>query len=83
MIPKTIHYVWLSDDVVPSELKTCMDSWQKIMAGYKIKCWNKRNFDINSIAFVSEACKEKKWALACDYIGLTQINNFRSGYFDK
>lgn len=83
MIPKIIHYVWLSGDVIPPQLKTCMDSWHKIMPDYKIKCWTKNNFDICSVPFVTEACKEKKWAFACDYIRLYALYTEGGIYLDS
>lgn len=37
MIPKVIHYVWLSNDPFPSKIKKCMETWQTIMPDYEIK----------------------------------------------
>lgn len=71
MIPKIIHYCWLSNDPVPAELKRCIGSWRKRMPDYKIKKWDRTNFDINKVPYVAEAVSMKKWAFACDYIGFT------------
>ena len=35
MIPKIIHYCWLSNDPIPDDLKTCMDSWKKYLPDYE------------------------------------------------
>lgn len=66
MIPKIIHYCWLSNDPMPAELKRCIKSWKRKLPDYKIKKWDTHNFDIYSIPFVAEACKMRKWAFACD-----------------
>ncbi len=68
MIPKIIHYCWLSEDTYPKIVRICIDSWKKALPDYEIKCWNIHNFDINSIRFVKEAYEKKQWAFAADYI---------------
>ena len=40
------------------------------MPDYEIILWDTQKFNIESIAFVNEACLVKKWAFACDYIRL-------------
>ena len=31
MIPKVIHYCWLSGDPIPEKLQRCLDSWKKFL----------------------------------------------------
>lgn len=83
MIPKIIHYVWLSGDEVPENIQVCIDSWKRVMPEYEIKCWNMKNFDIRSSPWVMEACKEKKWAFACDYIRLFVLYTEGGVYLDS
>lgn len=83
MIPKIIHYVWLSGDPIPLKLQECIDSWKNIMPDYKIKCWTKDNFDINKLDFVRQACQVKKWAFACDYIRMYAIHTEGGIYLDS
>jgi hypothetical protein len=40
MIPKIIHYCWLSKDPYPEKILHCLDSWNKILIGYKIILWD-------------------------------------------
>jgi mannosyltransferase OCH1-like enzyme len=68
MIPKKIHYCWLSGEDIPYNIKMCINTWKEIMPEYEIILWDKNRFDIKSVAFVEEACKVKKWAFAADYI---------------
>ena len=82
MIPKTIHYCWLSDDPIPTEARECMASWRKHLPDWTIKCWNMHNFDVHSIPFVEEAVKARKWAFASDYIRLFALYTEGGVYLD-
>lgn len=68
MIPKVIHWCWLSGEQLPEKIQNCVDSWKKILPDYKIKCWTTKNFDINSVQYVKEAFDQRKWAFCADYI---------------
>lgn len=68
MIPKKIHYCWLSDNPIPKETLKYMDSWYSTHPDYEIKRWNTKNFDVTSVPYVHEAYKAQKWAFAADYI---------------
>jgi len=83
MIPKIVHYVWLSGDAMPSKLQECMQTWQKFFPDYEIICWDKNAFDIESVPFVKEACRVKKWAFACDYIRLYALYTCGGFYLDS
>jgi hypothetical protein len=82
MIPKKIHYCWLSGDDMPPQLLTCIDSWKRVMPDYEIILWDKKLFNIESIPFVNEACSVKKWAFACDYIRLYALYTEGGIYLD-
>ena len=83
MIPKIIHFCWLSDEPYPELIRFCMESWKKEMPGYEIRKWDMSSFDINSVRFVKEACEQKKWAFAADYIRLYAIYNHGGIYLDS
>ncbi|MFZ0280663.1 MAG: glycosyltransferase [Bacteroidales bacterium] len=68
MIPKKIHYCWLSGEDMPSNIQMCINSWKEIMPEYELILWDKDRFEIKSVLYVEEACKAKKWAFAADYI---------------
>ena len=65
MIPKIIHYCWLSDDPIPSKLQNYINGWKKLMPDYQFKKWA---FDIHSVKWVEQAYENRKWAFAADYI---------------
>lgn len=83
MIPKIIHYCWLSGDEVPENLKKCMDSWKKIIPDYEFVKWDFTKFDKSSSAWVSEAFDNRKYAFACDYIRLYAVYNYGGIYLDS
>lgn len=68
MIPKIIHYCWLSDEPIPSNLQNYIDGWKKLMPDYTFKKWDKKAFDIHSVKWVEDAYANRKWAFAADYV---------------
>lgn len=84
MIPKIIHYCWLSNDPFPEKIQMCIDSWKKIMPDYELKLWNTENFDIeNSIPYVKEAFAHRKWAFVADYIRMYALYTEGGIYLDS
>lgn len=83
MIPKKIHFCWLSGEKIPFFLLKCINSWKKILPDYEIICWDKKRFNGNRIRFVKEACSRKKWAFAADYIRLYAIYKEGGIYLDS
>ena len=75
MIPKVIHYCWLSTDPMPAQLVECINSWKKTLSDYTIKLWNTSNFDIHCCKWVEDAYNQRKWAFACDYIRVYLLKN--------
>lgn len=68
MIPKIIHYCWLSEDPYPPLIAECIDSWKKHLPDYQIKRWSTKNFDIHRVPLVEQAYNSKKYAFAADFI---------------
>ena len=84
MIPKIIHYCWLSGDPFPEKIRMCMDSWKKVMPDYEWKLWNMENFDVeHSIPYVKEAFARRKWAFVADYIRLYALYTEGGIYLDS
>ncbi|GHV14478.1 glycosyl transferase [Fibrobacterales bacterium] len=83
MIPKKIHYCWLSSEKIPSDVLDCINSWKRIMPDYELVLWDRNKFDVNSVQFVNEACSIKKWAFAADYIRLYAIYTEGGIYLDS
>ena len=84
MIPKKIHFCWLSGDPYPAKIRRCLATWRKVLPEYEIKLWNADNFDIDAApAYVREAVKQRKWAFAADYIRMHALYVEGGIYFDS
>lgn len=83
MIPKRIHYCWLSGGPLPREIRRCMDTWRKVLPDYELKLWSKDTFDVERVPFVSEACRMRKWAFAADYIRMYALYREGGIYLDS
>ena len=83
MIPKKIHYCWLSGDEYPQLIKHCLETWKRILPDYELILWDTHKFDINSIPWVKEAFEAKKYAFAADYIRLYSVYTEGGIYLDS
>ena len=79
MIPKIIHYCWLSNDPIPENMQKWMSTWKKLN-GYEFILWNFDRFDINSSIWVKQAFNAKKYAFAADYIRAFALYNYGGIY---
>ncbi len=82
MIPKVIHYCWFSGDKKPKLMQRCIDSWQRVMPDYTIKCWDANSFDFDSVAFTKESLSLNKYASIADYIRLYALYTEGGIYLD-
>lgn len=82
MIPKIIHYCWLSNDPVPMQLQQYMQTWREKLPGYEFLLWNFDRFDIRRSTWVKEAFEAKKYAFAADYIRLYAVYRYGGIYMD-
>jgi hypothetical protein len=83
MIPRTIHYCWLSGEAIPPRLQRCIDSWRKVMPDYQMVKWDTSTFDVDSHPFVAEAFRARKWAFATDFIRLHALHSQGGIYLDS
>ncbi len=83
MIPKVIHYCWLSKEEKPQMILDCIQSWKRVLPDYEIICWDKERFDSRISPFVQDAIAAKKWAFAADYIRLYALYHHGGIYLDS
>jgi mannosyltransferase OCH1-like enzyme len=83
MIPKIIHYCWISSDPYPEKIQKCIDSWKKYLPDYEFKKWDTNTFDMNSVPYVAQAYKQKKWSFIADYIRVWALKNYGGIYLDS
>ncbi len=83
MIPKIIHYCWFSREKMPRSIQHCIDSWKRVMPNFMIKCWNGNSFNFESVPFVADAMRNKKYAFAADYVRLYALYSEGGIYLDS
>lgn len=84
MIPKIIHYCWLSGDPYPEKIQNCINSWEKLKSDYQFVLWDWKKCQDEGIInyWVQEAFEKKKYAFASDYIRLYAIYKYGGIYLD-
>ena len=83
MIPKIIHFCWLSSDKYPNKIAHCISTWKKYLPDYEIRLWDLNRFDIESSIWCKEAFEAKKYAFAADYIRCYALYNEGGIYLDS
>ena len=81
MIPKIIHYLWMSDKKT-ADAERCIASWREQMPDYEIKEWNKTNFPYQDFVWTREAFSKQKWAFVTDFFRLWVLDNYGGIYLD-
>jgi len=82
MIPKIIHFCWLSKDKYPDLIEKCVSTWKVKLTDYEFVCWDTDRFDLESNVWVKQAYESKKYAFAADYIRLYAVYNYGGIYLD-
>lgn len=82
MIPKVVHYCWLSGDPYPKKIRRCMDSWKRLLPDYEFVLWDRERFPRGKSTWVDQAFDARKYAFAADYIRLYALYNFGGIYLD-
>lgn len=83
MIPKIIHYCWLSGETYPDNVEKCIASWKEKLTDYEFVLWDTNSFDVESNRYVSQAYHAKKYAFASDYIRLYALYHYGGIYLDS
>lgn len=84
MIPKTIHYIWLSGEEMPEGIKMINDIWKGLFPDYTFKLWDSSEYDKidDKPQYVLDAYEQKKWAFVSDYIRAYALYTEGGWYFD-
>lgn len=83
MIPKIIHYCWISGDPFPEKIQKCVDSWKRVLPDYEIVVWDYEKAHAIGSKWVNEAIKTKKYAFVADYIRFYALYNYGGIYLDS
>ena len=83
MIPKKVHYCWLSEDPLPEIIQKCINSWKKFLPDYEIVRWDLKRFPLEKNIWVKQAYENRKYAFAADYIRLYALYAEGGIYLDS
>lgn len=82
MIPKIIHYCWLSGEPYPVLVEKCISSWKKNLPEYDFVLWDANRVDTISNLWLKQAYENKKYAFAADYIRFYALYYYGGIYLD-
>lgn len=83
MIPKIIHYCWISGDAFPEKIQMCYDSWKKVLPDYEIVVWDYEKVHALNVRWCEEAMACKKYAFVADYVRFYALYNYGGIYLDS
>lgn len=85
MIPKIVHYCWLSNDQLPKQFQAHLDGWKRMLPDWTFMKWDFNTFDVNEYkcgVWVKEAFSVKRYAWASDPIRLNALYKYGGLYMD-
>jgi mannosyltransferase OCH1-like enzyme len=82
MIPKIIHYCWMSGEPYPDLIKECIDTWKKQLPDYQFIKWDSTSFKFKDFPYADEAMHFKKYAFVSDIVRLYALYNIGGIYLD-
>ncbi len=82
MIPKIIHFCWLSNDPYPKLIEHCLTTWKTVLPEYEFMLWDSKKFDLESTLWTQQSFSTKKYAFASDYIRLYAVYKYGGIYLD-
>ncbi|MBT8377403.1 MAG: glycosyl transferase [Bacteroidia bacterium] len=82
MIPKIIHYCWLSGEEIPKDRKKKIESWKQLLPDYEFMLWDTERFDMSTSVWAQQAFENKKYAFASDLIRFHAVYNYGGIYLD-
>lgn len=80
MIPKTIHYCWLSGGPLPPQMQSFLDGWRAKLPGWKFVRWDSERAP--AVPWVEKCIAGRRWAFAADYIRLYALWSEGGVYLD-
>lgn len=84
MIPRIIHYCWMSDDEWDLKTKKCFESWKKFIPGFEFRLWNFKTLpsEVLNQPTVIHAIEQRKWAFVADYVRIWALAKYGGIYMD-
>lgn len=82
MIPKIIHYCWLSGQEFPQDVKKNLESWRKKLPDYEFMLWDAKRSEVITCQWTEEALNHKKYAFVSDLVRLYAVYTYGGIYLD-
>mgnify|MGYP001171208262 FL=1 len=82
MIPKIIHFCWLSGEPYPPLIANCLESWKRVLPDYEIMLWDTNRIDVSSNLWLKQSFENRKYAFAADYIRFYALYHYGGIYLD-
>lgn len=82
MIPKIIHYCWISGEPYPPLTEKCIESWKKHMPEYELRLWDMDKCRALNSDFINDAIELKKYAFAADVVRVVALYSEGGIYLD-
>ena len=97
VIPRIIHYCWLSGDPYPELIEKCIGSWKAKLSDYRLVLWDRdkinsefpmiknfTNYDEfhEGNLWLGQTIECKKYAFAADYIRVYALYRYGGVYLD-
>lgn len=82
MIPKILHFVWLSGDPLPELLLRCKISWKKYLPDYDWVQWDTQKIEGINNKWLNQALEAKQYAFATDFLRIHALYIYGGIYLD-
>jgi hypothetical protein len=86
MIPKKIHYCWISGDPYPELIAKCIDSWHRYLSDYEFVLWDAKKIQETSIlscVWLKEAYDLNRKESVADYVRIYALFTEGGIYLDS
>jgi len=82
MIPKIIHFCWISGEPYPEQIAKCIQSWKEYLPDYQFVLWDQNKVSTLDSTWLNQTIKVKKYAFAADYIRIYALHHYGGIYLD-
>lgn len=82
MIPKIVHFCWVSGDPYPDLIKHCIDTWFKKLPDYQFILWDRNKIQELQSPWIEEAYQYRKYAFIADYVRCYALYHYGGIYLD-
>lgn len=74
-IPHVIHTSWFGGAPRPSLVQRCMESWQRVLPGWRVRVWDESNMNpiLHGPPYVHAAYEARKWAFVSDWMRMRAL----------